>query len=254
MIIRKLAAGIRNRDWIEIVIELAIVVLGILIALQVNNWAGAKKDRQAERASLERLLEEFESSIVFYQSVLERQDRLTGLQRQGVAAAAGQIDIPEHDLPLRIGINTISFWPPINPPRTAYDEMTSSGRIQLIQNPDIRTGIADYYGALEELQARNARQNNDRFFDRYLQHVTYDYNPESKTPDVILSTYDWDSLRADKVFVSMLVGELRNQLNVQITIRDQHDTAMEICQVIAAELDTECENAAPAVSEPSAAE
>ena len=245
MIIKKLAAGFRNRDWIEILIELAIVVAGILIAVQVNNWAGERSDRKIEHAALERLLGEFENTIEELDHTIAYNDRLIGLQRQGVSAATGQSEVPAHDLPLRIGINTISFSPPLSTPRTTYDELTSAGQMQLIRSRDIREQIARFYGFLDEFQQRSQRGNNDDFFARYLKHVTYDYNPESKTSDVVLSTYDWESIQNDSVFVSMLVGELRNQLNIQESRQALRDSAAKICAAIAAEVESECKGAVP---------
>lgn len=44
MRIMKLAARLRNYDWTAATIELLIVVVGILIALQVRNWNESRLD------------------------------------------------------------------------------------------------------------------------------------------------------------------------------------------------------------------
>ena len=38
MILRRLTNAIRRRDWFTVVIETLIVVLGVFLGLQVNNW------------------------------------------------------------------------------------------------------------------------------------------------------------------------------------------------------------------------
>lgn len=45
MSIMKLAARLRHHDWMAAVIELVIVVVGILVALQVSNWNQDRLDR-----------------------------------------------------------------------------------------------------------------------------------------------------------------------------------------------------------------
>ena len=37
-------------------------------------------------------------------------------------------------------------------------------------------------------------------------------NPEATTSDILLSTYNWKSLRSDESFIFAVIGTLRNQL------------------------------------------
>jgi len=53
MILQRLAKAIRRQDWFTVVLEVAIVVAGILIALQVENWNDERKAR-AEAADWRR--------------------------------------------------------------------------------------------------------------------------------------------------------------------------------------------------------
>ncbi len=43
MILRRLATSIRKQDWFAVVIETLIVVLGVFLGLQVNNWNEARQ-------------------------------------------------------------------------------------------------------------------------------------------------------------------------------------------------------------------
>ncbi len=45
MILQRLATALRRQDWFTVVLEVFIVVVGILIALQVDNWNEARKER-----------------------------------------------------------------------------------------------------------------------------------------------------------------------------------------------------------------
>ena len=48
MILRRFAEHLRKRDWTSVVIEILIVVLGVFIGLQVNDWGS---DQAAKRRS-----------------------------------------------------------------------------------------------------------------------------------------------------------------------------------------------------------
>lgn len=45
MILRRLAESLRNQNWMTFLVELVLVVVGIFIALQVDDWNQARKDR-----------------------------------------------------------------------------------------------------------------------------------------------------------------------------------------------------------------
>lgn len=46
MIQQRLAAAINQHNWFTVTIEILIVVTGIFIGLQVDDWNEARKDRQ----------------------------------------------------------------------------------------------------------------------------------------------------------------------------------------------------------------
>jgi hypothetical protein len=48
MILRRMADAIRQQNWFTVVIEVFIVVVGIFIGLQVDDWS---QSRKAETAS-----------------------------------------------------------------------------------------------------------------------------------------------------------------------------------------------------------
>src|SRR4051812_39978670 len=55
MILRRITEHLKQQHWTAIAIDLGIVVLGVFIGLQVNNWNEARNDRARERIYLERL-------------------------------------------------------------------------------------------------------------------------------------------------------------------------------------------------------
>ena len=55
MILRRLAISIREQDWFTVFVETMIVVLGVFLGLQVNNWNAERERQDSERDYLERL-------------------------------------------------------------------------------------------------------------------------------------------------------------------------------------------------------
>ena len=54
MILRRIADGFVRQDWATVVVEFVIVVAGIFLGLQVNNWNELRMERAEERTNLER--------------------------------------------------------------------------------------------------------------------------------------------------------------------------------------------------------
>jgi hypothetical protein len=48
MILRRIASAFRRQDWFTVFVETMIVVLGVFLGLQVNNWNAAGQDRADE--------------------------------------------------------------------------------------------------------------------------------------------------------------------------------------------------------------
>jgi hypothetical protein len=63
MSLMKLSARLRAHDWTAALIELLIVILGILVALQVSNWNQGRLDRARADAYYVRLHAELAADL-----------------------------------------------------------------------------------------------------------------------------------------------------------------------------------------------
>src|SRR5210317_2190466 len=71
MILRRLAEAVREQNWFTVLLEVLIVVIGIFIGLQVDDWNEKRKDRHREIEYLQRIetelgqdIAEFEAGVV----------------------------------------------------------------------------------------------------------------------------------------------------------------------------------------------
>lgn len=145
MRVMKLAARLRNYDWTAATIELLIVVVGILIALQVSNWNENRLDRARADGYYRRLHTELlndhrniHSALAFWNQV----------------SAYGQAAIANGESGQRVdGSNwkTLLAWYqagqmfPFELADTTYSEMRTGGGLALIDDEGLRKQLADYY-------------------------------------------------------------------------------------------------------------
>ena len=144
MILRRISENVRSQNWFAVAIEFIIVVVGVFMGLQVQDWNDARKARIEEHGLLSRLhVETLE--------LLEKQrEELMGLhERAGVLMGVNPVLFSQE--PLRaisnlecehIGASHVFRRSPDELP--VLDEMLSTGRFDVLQDEDIKEHLRDY--------------------------------------------------------------------------------------------------------------
>lgn len=65
MILNRMAANLRVQNWTGVAIELAIVIVGVFIGMEVSNWNQARIERRETARMLEQLAPELQTQINF---------------------------------------------------------------------------------------------------------------------------------------------------------------------------------------------
>ena len=125
--------------------EIILVVIGILIALSINNWNENTKNKHLEISYLTRIIDDLENDIVAFDKTKEiaqqRNDRVLFLQH-----TVKDTDLVQKSPDYFVTSIVIAGWtykPSIS--NHSFDELKSSGRLALIQNEELRVSIAKYY-------------------------------------------------------------------------------------------------------------
>ena len=132
--------------------EIVLVVIGILIALQINNWNEQRKERLEEKELLEQLKSEFQSNLEQLDQKIVIRERMI----QSSIKLLYYIDHPaerNNDSILKHA-GQIVLAPTFDP---IVNDIISSGRIQLIQNNILKEKLSRWTSELiqvtEEEQA-----------------------------------------------------------------------------------------------------
>ena len=141
MILQRLATSIRKQDWFTVLIETLIVVFGVFIGLQVNNWNAERVARAEADDLLARMLveaEEAQTDMAEYRAqhamILDRATKLS-LRLTDVDRCVS-MDDDTKQLVLAVG----DFPPPRFSLATA-SEAIESGRLAVIGSDDIRDEV-----------------------------------------------------------------------------------------------------------------
>lgn len=148
MILRRFAVAIRGQDWFTVVLEILIVVVGIFIGLQVDDWSQERLSRANESIYLHELLEDFEAnraqlekSISQFEEIL---DAMTALLVQ-----SGKESPNWKAAQLNDAFRHIHRMPTFIAVARSYANLTGSGDLVLIRNRALKNELAQYFAAAD---------------------------------------------------------------------------------------------------------
>jgi len=136
--------------------EIVLVMVGILLALQVNNWNVSRLDRITELKHLKSIANEIEQNLKRNQSLINSR-----LQRKIDALKLAK-NFCENEIIVK---DTLNFLTEVTyggvfsgghqfGERSAYDELINTGNLQLIRKDSIKNAIASYYSYLNATSER----------------------------------------------------------------------------------------------------
>ncbi len=133
----------RLNQLFKLVTELALITLGIYLALFINNWNESKKEQELEQFYLNNLLTDVDRSI----SSLQRHWILDSVQLIG-AKRLDQLLDEGHNVDmdsLRIYLNFFNTNPRFEIPNFSYQALLQSGDYQVIRNKELRHAMDEFF-------------------------------------------------------------------------------------------------------------
>jgi hypothetical protein len=125
--------------------EIILVVIGILIALQINNWNQERNENKKEQFILHKLQNEINSDVVnISNQIIVNIDNLSDLKMAAnilLNNEAGDINV------FRERISNILNIGLFNQNTTTFSNLISTGKIELIKNQILLDSILLYYNA-----------------------------------------------------------------------------------------------------------
>lgn len=185
--------------------EIILVVIGILIAVQINSWNEHVKEKKEELRILSKLEIDLQSDII----QLDKHIKNAQFRQQQIDSIYLALDTPdkypvEQFAYWHLGIAFEDFFS-VN--SGTYDESLSSATLKLIQNDSLREQVFDYY--------RAAKENY------------HDVNTVKQIYDQIVPTF-FEVFGSTKQIMALggLEAEFMTELVVSNLIQDKKYTAM----------------------------
>ncbi|GAA4324778.1 hypothetical protein GCM10023115_41500 [Pontixanthobacter gangjinensis] len=167
--------------------EIVLVVIGILIALQINNWNETSKLKKEEVVYLKRLKLDLKKDTIYYNTSIDRANLLIDrntLFLQKIYDEQRSIDEGKY-------LMNIPLWDSeyLTIQDNTFRELVSSGKLNIISNPGLKVAVVDFYRKIE------VQENYMKEFNEYSRELMANY--VSTHPGTIKQTRKPDEL--DKI-------------------------------------------------------
>lgn len=151
-----------TRYFIYALGEVFLIVVGILIALAINNWNQREAAKKREQFYLDGLRQEFLQSKVKLQELM-KVNRLSYEESRRLAEiiSSDSIDLPEEELSALI-FNAFSYEINYNPNNSLLMEIISSGGLKDLSDAELRLYLTSWESAIRQIHQQETTLRNQR--------------------------------------------------------------------------------------------
>jgi len=218
MLLRRVIEHFREQEWTAIFLDFLIVVVGVFVGLQVNNWNEARRERAKEAFAIAALRSDFQAlDFSVSHGVCWHRRALDGLQVIAESLNNGRFN-PEVKARFENGL------------RFGFLNASTNKAMGLVSDPALRAALIAYEGSRETAALSRAdimiisnnyiRSFTDQFdYDLQRDHFRTDQDSPLAFHFSAIGDYDFDSMLADQEFREA-VFELREMQRIYLEWED----------------------------------
>ena len=141
MITRRIAQALRKQEWATILIEFVLVVVGILLALQLDQWNDIRKDNARELELLKSVRTDIREDIRYLQNA---DDAMSAVLTSGATVIANteREQCVDDCWSTLVAFFLASQWIDVSLLRSTYDEIRTAG---LPRDAGVAFALSRYY-------------------------------------------------------------------------------------------------------------
>ena len=144
MILRHLAVSIREQNWFVVVLEILIVVVGIFIGLQVDDWNKSRQEQNQEQKIINSLRVEVNNNIETYLEISESLERQQAILVDYYDYLTGTREVRPEKADLLSQLCRVGLGQEAPYDNTVYEELLSTGRTGIISDEAVTAALRRY--------------------------------------------------------------------------------------------------------------
>ena len=229
--------------------EILLVVIGILIALQVDSWNETRKDRLRVRSHLEELKTELLNDLNRWEEIMTRFEKLDEAGLYLNTFLSGSLDKTD-TLKLTESYLRAGHLAYFGVTAVAYNNLVSSGDINNIKNDSIKRLLGLLHSD-DEWSKKYLNEGIVNVYNAYHNYMIKHTNPHVvrqdftnrnsilSGPEVLItaSSINWENVKKDSTYKILLNQVIANRIIQKMTYLLWKEDIVKILKIINAELD-----------------
>lgn len=148
--------------------EIVLVVIGILIALQINNWNEIRKTNLEEQRALLNIQNDFSKNKVLLKDLIEttKESINSGIK---ILNYTGNKDKPKTENEFNVLLNAVFDHDPYYPQNGFLDDLLNSGKLGIFNNVELRNLLSSWKPSLEIMnESFTAGVEGEKFLNNFI--------------------------------------------------------------------------------------
>ena len=223
--------------------EIVLVVIGILIALQINTWNEDRKLEKERLDILQNLRSDFVNDLNNYRANIERLNK-----RQEVADEVLDLleNVPEviDSVEVARKLLVIGFVEESNPSFATYNEIQSSGKLGLLKSVELKKSLANLKSSVTEFRSIGTNWDEDiKDYERLISGHISGNIPQQLLDTSIVVHVDNSNLRFDLQEIAQdpeIIGRIRHiSYFTKMQVNIKHLIMVPTCEQIIEQIDSQ---------------
>lgn len=197
----------RTTDWWTVFIEIGVVVLGILIAFELDDWGDSRQRQKDEQLVLQRLEEEAAGDYRAVHRIWLQHRESKQNYRLLARAVSDPVAHAAYHRQGAVGCNLLRL-PAVRRASASLGALGAGERLELINDAPLRALLrtADAERSFADSQLAPFRDSFQRYAPTTERHMRWRFTPQSESCGV-----DIDTLRSDREAIVLLPKLARDQ-------------------------------------------
>ena len=236
MLLRRITQHVKDQNWFAVALDFVIVVAGILIAFQITEWNEARKINGEAKEFTNQLKADLAEEAWVYEFVIEYYGDVRDNAARVVDALEGKSKLS--DQALVIAAYRATQYAPILRRRETFDELTATGRINLIGDEKLRRVAKSIYDfPMYELIERRGYGNKYREAFRMLIPSGVQSAVADACGDKFFDIMDYDAI-IDSLDYACSLDMPDEEIKAAADILRTNETVLPLLRLRLAELET----------------
>ena len=150
MLLKRISQYIRNHDWFAVLVELFIIIIGLMMAFQLDRWREANVDRERERVYIDHLIDDIGSDLPDIEYAIDLQSMRLVLINMLMDVAENPDAEVEYPVLFLGAIDQAAYTYTPTLTNHTFENLRATGDMQLIRSEEVKDVLFEYYNFDQE--------------------------------------------------------------------------------------------------------